>query len=138
MRFGCWVQVSDQHGLISSPHLFYTRAEDLKSQFVWVGVEVLLLQGAPWGADPSPQAQSLCVLQIATTNTKITLSYHPNSLLYLQVVSELDFLNEVFPLSYMTSQHLQRGSWFGKLRISGQVTRQAVCTQSIKAHYFNL
>lgn len=82
--------------------------------------------------------ESVYSTNTATTNTKITLSCHPNSLLCLQVVSGLDFLDEVFPLSYMTSWHLQRGSWFGKLRIRGQVTRQAVCTWSIKAHYFNL
>lgn len=70
--------------------------------------------------------ESMHSANTATTNTKKT--YHPNSLFYLQVVSGLDFLNEIFPLSYMTSQHLQRGSWFGKLRIRRQVTRQAVCT----------
>lgn len=30
-----WVKVSDQHGLVFSPHLFYTGAENLKSQLVW-------------------------------------------------------------------------------------------------------
>lgn len=119
-----WVQVSDQHGLISSPHLFYMGAENLKSQFVWGRCGGFTAAGSSLGSwSISSRTESVYSTNTATTNSKITLSYHPKSLLYLQVVSGLDFLNEVFPLSYMTSQHLQRGSCFGKLRIRGQVTR---------------